>query len=342
MHVFHALFAVILTVLIAAPSAAAQASVPAASTANNCPAPRKLAPEETWRDPSPHRCGYVTVNGVRLHYLDWGGSGETVIFLHGLGTTAHVFDDLAPQLTDRFRVLALTRRGHAESAHPESGYTIPQTTADLLAFLDALDIRKAHLIAHSLGGAEATRLAVEHPERVHRVIYLDGLPDWTGIDSILGHNEPERPAPGDAFRTIATHREWLHHMFYGFWTPALEADFRYSGPNPKANGALRQDAFARAPVYNRLSAPALALVAVQSIATDFPWLSDSSSNLAARRRAQDYLDQVLNPYLLTRAERFRREAPKGKVLVFEGSHYIHNSNPEVVLSAIRAFLLADN
>ena len=56
-----------------------------------------------------------------------------IVLLHGLGTTAHTFDDLAPRFTDRFRVFALTRRRHAESDHPEGGYTIAETT-DVLGF----------------------------------------------------------------------------------------------------------------------------------------------------------------------------------------------------------------
>src|SRR5688500_13051607 len=81
-------------------------------------------PSDPWVDRSPHRTGMVTVNGIQLHFLDWGGRGETLVLLTGLGGSAHIFDDLAPQFTDRFRVLALTRRGHGESDRPETGYDI--------------------------------------------------------------------------------------------------------------------------------------------------------------------------------------------------------------------------
>lgn len=75
-----------------------------------------------WADRSPHKSGFVTVNGVKLHYLDWGGKGEALLFLHGLGDSAHIFDDIAPKFTDHFRVLALTRRGHGQSDKPGIGY----------------------------------------------------------------------------------------------------------------------------------------------------------------------------------------------------------------------------
>ena len=59
--------------------------------------------------------------GVRLHYLDFGGTGQPLVFLAGLGNTAHAYDDFAPAFTDRFHVVALTRRGFGESSHPDVG-----------------------------------------------------------------------------------------------------------------------------------------------------------------------------------------------------------------------------
>ena len=341
MHFRSVLIPLVASVLVAstcAPRSPGSSGLSAAASAA-CPAPRKLAPGEAWVDPSPHRCGYVTVDGVQLHYLSWGGQGEPIVLLHGLGTTAHTFDDLAPRLTDRFGVFALTRRGHAESDHPEGGYTIAQTTADVLGFLDAVGIRKAHFVAHSFGGAEATRLATEHPDRVRSVVYLDALPEWAQVDSVFGLRPAPRPAPGDAFRTVGTHRDWLRRAFYGFWTPALEADFRYARPNPAANAALQSEEASFRPNYARIRVPALAVVATQSLRTQFPWLTEASADPSLRNRAREYLDRVLNPYLLVRADRFRAEVPNGRVVVLEGSHYIMNSDPEKVAQTVRTFLL---
>jgi len=71
--------------------------------------------QSDWNDKSPHKSAFLTVNNVKLHYLDWGGAGETLLFLHGMGDTAHIYDDLAPKFTNQFRVLALTRRGYGQS-----------------------------------------------------------------------------------------------------------------------------------------------------------------------------------------------------------------------------------
>src|SRR5687767_11153939 len=107
-----------------------------------------------WVDKSPHKSEFITVSGVRLHYLDWGGAGETMLFLHGLGDTAHIYDLLAPKFTNEFRVLGLTRRGHGQSDKPETGYDTATLVEDIRQFLDALTIRRVILVGHSLAGDE--------------------------------------------------------------------------------------------------------------------------------------------------------------------------------------------
>jgi pimeloyl-ACP methyl ester carboxylesterase len=132
----------------------------------------------------------VEVNGIRCHYLDWGGEGEALLFLGGLSNTAHVFDDLAPMFTDRFRVVALTRRGAGQSDKPTTGYDTDQLVEDTVAFLDALKIERVHLVGFSLAGVELTRLAALHANRVGKLVYLDATP----IHTTPGDSaEPETP-----------------------------------------------------------------------------------------------------------------------------------------------------
>src|SRR6266436_865791 len=115
--------------------------------------------------PSPAKTGFVSVNGVRLHYVDWGGLGETILFLPGFNDTAHVYDKFAPRFTDRFHVLGLTRRGVGESEKPTTGYDTPTWVEDIRQFLDGLRINKVSLIGHSMAGGELTLLATRYPDR---------------------------------------------------------------------------------------------------------------------------------------------------------------------------------
>ena len=70
--------------------------------------PEQVASAALAEEKSVRKSGFVTPNGVKLHYLDWGGSGETLLLLAGFGDTAEVFDDFATKFTDGFHVLGLT------------------------------------------------------------------------------------------------------------------------------------------------------------------------------------------------------------------------------------------
>ncbi len=69
---------------------------------------------------------FVTVAGLRLHYLEWGKTDQpALIMLHGIGRDAHSFDHIAPRFLKDFRVIALDLRGHGDSAwHPDGAYLV--------------------------------------------------------------------------------------------------------------------------------------------------------------------------------------------------------------------------
>jgi pimeloyl-ACP methyl ester carboxylesterase len=128
-------------------------------------------------DPSPHKVRFVTVApGVKLEVLDWGGSGPPLVFLAGLGRTAHCFDQLAPKFTGRHHAYGVTRRGHGVSSWPaptDANYDSDRLADDVLAVLDALHIEKPVLAGHSIAGQELSSIGTRHPERVAGLVYLD-------------------------------------------------------------------------------------------------------------------------------------------------------------------------
>ncbi len=136
------------------------------------------------------------MNGVLLHYLDWGGDGETILFLTGLGDSVHRFDSFAANFTDDFRVLGLTRRGQGLSGKPPSGYDTETLVEDLRKFLDILGIKRVTLIAHSIGGVEMTRFAGKYPARVFKLIYLDSVTDWVRGQKLLADANIPYPPGG--------------------------------------------------------------------------------------------------------------------------------------------------
>lgn len=136
-----------------------------------------LAAQSAWRDPSPHQVRFIIVDSsVRLEVLDWGGTGRPIMFL-SCYLTGHAFDDIAPKLTDRFHVHAFTRRGFGASDRPPTGYELQRSVDDLLETIDALKLRKPILIGNSCAGWTQTLLAVQHPDRLGGLVYLEAADD---------------------------------------------------------------------------------------------------------------------------------------------------------------------
>jgi len=113
------------------------------------------------RPPSPPVARMTRIApGVALEVVDWGGQGRPLVFLAGLGGTAHLFDDFAPQFTDSFHVVGITRRGFGASAGSQPPSDLDTLVADATAVLDSLALGPVVLVGHSIAGEEMTRFAV--------------------------------------------------------------------------------------------------------------------------------------------------------------------------------------
>jgi len=122
---------------------------------------------------------FVEVNGLRLHYLDWGNPGSPVIVcVHGLTSHAHAFDGFARRCAGRFHVVALDVRGRGDSAWSPAGeYTMAAYTADLVAFIDALGLTRFTLVGTSMGGRISMHYAATHAGWLERLVLNDIGPD---------------------------------------------------------------------------------------------------------------------------------------------------------------------
>ncbi len=175
---------------------------------------------------------FVVVNGIRLHYIDWGGSGEYLLFLTPLGgELLEQFGSLAPQFADHFRVLGLTRRGQGPSERPDGGYDIDTLVADIVGFLEAMGVRNAHIAGHSVAGAEMTRLAVTHPSRVSKLVYLDAAVDYK-LQAELAAEAAFGPPPDPALAAILRGAALRHPEYESVKAPALNIVVVFDGPIP--------------------------------------------------------------------------------------------------------------
>jgi len=141
-----------------------------------------ISSEVIWAQSTPDRgesdahyeSKFVEAQGIHLHYLDFGGSGLQVLFLHGVHGDATNFAEFAPRFADEYRVLAVTRRGWGKSESPPWGYDVATQSEDVLAFLDALGLEKTVLISNSRS-PELIYIAEHHPERLSGLVFLDHL-----------------------------------------------------------------------------------------------------------------------------------------------------------------------
>src|SRR5688500_14257832 len=122
---------------------------------------------------------FITVAGLRLHYLDWGGTGKpALIMLHGIGRDAHSFDHIAPRFAADYRVIALDLRGHGDSAwHPDGAYLVEDLVKDLEGLIDQLALGRVVLLGNSTGGRVVQQYAGLHANRVRALIVEDVGPE---------------------------------------------------------------------------------------------------------------------------------------------------------------------
>jgi pimeloyl-ACP methyl ester carboxylesterase len=124
---------------------------------------------------------YIDVYSIWTRYWDLG-AGPPVLLLHGLGASAESWEPVAGPLSRHFRVLIPDLIGFGFTDKPDIDYTLEAFVGFVGAFMQSLDIARASLIGHSLGGAIALRIAIEHPEWVDRLAVADtaGLAETPG------------------------------------------------------------------------------------------------------------------------------------------------------------------
>ena len=117
----------------------------------------------------------VTVNGIGIHYLDWGNeAAQTLIMLHGLRAWASYWDGVAQEFRDRYHILALDQRGRGESDWATDGdYSYDAYVSDLEQMVDKLGLDNIVLLGHSMGGVNTILYTSKHPSKVAKAIVED-------------------------------------------------------------------------------------------------------------------------------------------------------------------------
>jgi len=172
---------------------------------------------------------YLNVNGIRLHYLDWGNFRlQPILLLHGFMAHAHVWDDFAQTFRTRYHVMALDQRGHGESQWSEDGaYSLDAHFSDIVCFVEILGLKDLILIGHSMGGRNALFYTACSPNRVGQLILVDVRPgndpkSSKGFKNLLNHIPLQAGSEEEVVKKISAlspylSREICHHIVaHGF------------------------------------------------------------------------------------------------------------------------------
>lgn len=214
----------------------------------------------------------MLINGARIHYRR-SGAGYPVVFLHAGVGDSRMWEPQAAGLGKHFDVITPDMRGYGESELPATSWS---PTEDVLALMDALRIREApHLVGCSIGGGVAIDFALEHPDRVSKLVLVgagvSGQPHdhkydelYTDVDAaeetkdldVLNEAEMRLWLVGPG-RTISQVDQGLRELFLDMNGIGLKSDFA-SAPTQKINP----------PAFGRLAeikAPTLVVVGDQDL-----------------------------------------------------------------------------
>jgi len=219
-------------------------------------------------------------NGIQIQLALWEGRGKTILCIHGLTANCRFWDCQASALSPTHRVLAMDLRGRGLSDTPPTGYSLREHGEDILALLNDQGLDQPVLMGHSLGAFIALAFAAEHPQRVDRLILVDGGGKLSDVQmaKVFAGIKPSLDRLGRIFPTFEDYVSLMKEApFLKPWNSFMETSFRYeieeveggvrSRVHPKhieeeaAN--LRKEDPTR--IYSRVSCPTLILRATRGM-----------------------------------------------------------------------------
>lgn len=275
----------------------------------------------TSADPS-WNSAIVDLDGVKIRYLDNGGTGPALICLHGTSMTAHAWGHLGASLKDAYRVIAVDMRGHGASDRPNTTYAIAELAGDIARLAEKLNLKDITLIGSSVGNQVAVSFAAANPHRVAGLILSDPsffVSDTEIVKYLRSHHTRRRNYPtraeAEAFARALPQRAGLSDQMHRL---AMEGDFRQEADG---SWSWAYDLLAITKLFFNLSTDQAADIA--AIEVPVLVLNADRSNVLSGNQAEE----------LTRA------FPNARLeVVADSNHTIWGDQPVVLASKARAFL----
>jgi pimeloyl-ACP methyl ester carboxylesterase len=276
-------------------------------------------------DSSPHTVQFVTVGkDVKVEVLDWGGAGRPLIFLAGMGNTAHVFDNFAPKFAAKYHVYGITRRGFGASSQPAptvGNYSARRLGDDVLAVMNVLRLNRPVLVGHSVAGEELSCVGSRHPEKVAGLIYLDAGYGYAYYDRVNG----------DVWLDLIDVRKRIDQLQAGTWRDQKQLWQDMLTDVSHLDKALREITKEMAPMPNPRNPP--------PIPTAIQFGAEKYTEIHVPILAFFALPQVFDPHTSEQADAFEAGLPSAHVVRLQNAdHFVFNSNEAEVFREMNAFL----
>jgi pimeloyl-ACP methyl ester carboxylesterase len=123
-------------------------------------------------EPSLTPSSYLNIDSITMRYKT-AGAGEQVILLHGWGGSIESLGAVFADLATQYQVFAIDFPGHGESGLPPTAWGVSDYAESVLHLMDALDLQRPHILAHSHGGRVTLKLASTYPDRVGKLILVN-------------------------------------------------------------------------------------------------------------------------------------------------------------------------
>ncbi|MBV8774547.1 MAG: alpha/beta hydrolase [Deltaproteobacteria bacterium] len=270
----------------------------------------------------PEDCQAI-IGSMRFHYLDWGGGGPPILFLHGGGLNAHTWDLVCVMLRDHYHCIALDQRGHGDSEwSPVVDYAVESQLGDIEGFIQRLQLANPVLVGQSMGGLNSMAYGVRHSREMRGLVVVDVGPEINpaGTQRIREFaSTPELDSP-DAFLERAVKFNPLRNA--AILKRSLSYNLRQT---PTGRWALKHDQRRGTEEYTRVSNAQRERLAQQVSKISCP-------TLIVRGALSDVLTDDA-------ADRFARSLSHGRwVRVEKAGHNVQGDNPRGLLELLLPFM----
>ncbi len=169
-------------------------------------------------------------SGIEIQLAVWKGKGKEILCIHGLTANSRFWDCLASALSPRHKVIAMDLRGRGLSDKPPTGYSVDHHCKDVLALMDDLGLERPVLMGHSLGAFISLVFAAQYPNRVDRLILVDGGGKLTEAQmaKVFAGIKPSLDRLGKIFPSFEDYVSQMKEApFLQPWNSFMETYFRY-------------------------------------------------------------------------------------------------------------------